>query len=165
MNSSAKRMALGGVTAALGVALMCMGTLIPVATYMVPMMLCLFLGFLKPKLGVKYAFCWYLTVAVLGILLAPDKEAAAVFLFLGYYPIIKPWMDKKPLSLLWKLLLFNVTILLMYWLLMHVFGMAAIREEFSELGTIMTIATLVLGNVTFFLMDMLLGGKIRGRRR
>lgn len=162
---NAKPMAFGGVTAALAVVIMCVGTLIPVATYMVPMLLCLFLGYLRPMLGGKYAFCWYLTVAVLGVLLAPDKEAAALFLFLGYYPIVKPKLDKKPLSMLWKLLLFNAAILLMYWLLMQVFGMAAIREEFRELGTVMTVASLILGNFTFFLMDRLLGRKIRGRRR
>lgn len=164
MNSSAKRMALGGVTAALAVVLMCLGTLVPVATYILPMMLCLLLGYLKPRLGVKYAFCWYLTVAALSILMAPDKEAAAVFTFLGYYPIIKPWLDKRKFSIVWKLLLFNAVILLMYWLLMNVFGMAAIREEFHELGTVMTLATLILGNVTFFFMDRLLAGKGRWRR-
>ncbi len=165
MNSSAKRMALGGVTAALAVVIMCLGTLIPVATYMVPMVLCLFLGFLKPMLGTKYGLAWYLTVAILGVLLAPDKEAAAVYAFLGYYPLAKPWLDKKPLTVLWKLLLFNVTVLFMYWLLMHIFGMAQIQQEFQELGTVMTAATLALGNLTFFLMDRLLGGKLSWRRK
>lgn len=164
MRIQAKRMALGGVTAALAVVIMCLGTLIPVATYMVPMLLCLFLGFLKPMLGVKYSVAWYLTVAILGLLMAPDKEAAALFAFLGYYPILKPWLDKKALAILWKILLFNVTILAMYWLLMHVFGMAALREEFQELGVIMTVATLILGNVTFFLMDGLLGRKLKWGR-
>lgn len=163
MNLSAKRMALSGVTAALAVVLMCIGTLVPVATYIVPMMLCLFLGYLKPKLGVKYAFCWYLTVASLSILMAPDKEAAAIFTFLGYYPIVKPWLDKRKFSLAWKLALFNAVILLMYWLLMNVFGMAAIREEFRKLGTVFTVAALLLGNVTFFFMDRLLAGKGRWR--
>ena len=164
MRTQAKRMALGGVTAALAVVVMCLGTLIPVATYMAPMLLCLFLGFLEPMLGVKYGIAWYLTAAILGLLMAPDKEAAALFAFLGYYPLVKPWLDQKPLAILWKILLFNVTILAMYWLLMHVFGMAAIREEFQELGVVMTLATLLLGNVTFFLMDSLLGRKLKWGR-
>ncbi len=164
MRTQAKRMALGGVTAALAVVIMCLGTLIPVATYMVPMLLCLFLGFLKPMLGAKYGAAWYLTVAILGLLMAPDKEAAALFAFLGYYPVLKPWLDKKPLATLWKILLFNITILAMYWLLMNLFGMAAIRQEFQELGAVMTIATLILGNVTFFLMDRLLGRKLKWGR-
>ena len=164
MRTQAKRMALGGVTAALAVVVMCLGTLIPVATYMVPMLLCLILGFLKPMLGVKYGIAWYLTAAILGLLMAPDKEAAALFAFLGYYPLVKPWLDKKPLAILWKILLFNIAILVMYWLLMHVFGMAALRQEFQELGTVMTVATIILGNVTFFLMDRLLGRKLKWGR-
>lgn len=164
MRTQAKRMALGGVTAALAIVFMCLGTLIPVATYMVPMLLCLFLGFLKPMLGAKYGVAWYLTVAILGLLMAPDKEAAALFAFLGYYPLVKPWLDKKPLAILWKILLFNVTILAMYWLLMNLFGMAALRQEFQELGAVMTAATLILGNVTFFLMDRLLGRKLKWGR-
>ncbi len=164
MNREAKRMALGGVTAALAVVLMCLGTLIPIATYAVPMLLCLFLGFLLPMLGTKFAWAWYLTVSILGLLFAPDKEAAALFAFLGYYPILKPWLDKRKLPLLWKLLLFNVVILAMYWLLMNLFGMSALRSEFREMGTVLTVATLILGNFTFFLVDRLLGRKRKWRR-
>ncbi len=164
MNQSGKKMALGGVSAALAVVLMCLGTLIPIATYMAPVLLCLLLGGLLPALGKKAGFAWYLCVAILGLLFAPDKEAAALFFFLGYYPIVKPWLDRRKLSPIWKLLLFNGVILCLYWLLMNLFGMDAIREEFRELGTAMTVATLILGNLTFFLMDRLLGGKVKWRK-
>ena len=40
--------------------------------------------------GVRIAWAWYGAVAILSLLLAPDKEAAAVFAFLGYYPIVTP---------------------------------------------------------------------------
>ncbi len=165
MRSQAKIMALGGVTAALAVILMCLGTLIPVATYMVPMLLCLFLGFLLPMLGKKAAFAWYLAVAVLGALFAPDKEAASLFFALGYYPILKSWLERRKLAILWKLAFFNAVILVMYWLLMNLMGMTAIRQEFRELGVVMTLVTLLLGNVTFFLMDRLLDRKLIWRRR
>ncbi len=165
MKNTAKQMALGGVTAALAVVLMTVGTLIPIATYMVPVMICLLLGFLRPMLGIRASWAWFLAVALLGLLLAPDKEAAAIFLCLGYYPIIKPWLDKRKLSLLLKLIFFNVVILALYAVLMYVLGMDAIREEFRGVGTVMTIATLLLGNFTFFLMDKLLGGKILRRKR
>ncbi len=165
MNTKARPMALGGVTAALAVVLMCLGTLLPVATYMLPVLLCLMLGFLKPTLGKKLGFAWYLTVALLGLLLAPDKEAAAIFAFLGYYPLIKPWMDGRRLAPLWKLVLFNTVILSVYWALMHVFGMAQLQTEFQEMGKAMTVATLILGNLTFFLVDALLGRKLVRRRK
>ena len=61
------------------------------------------------------------------------------------------------LSWLWKALLFNGATLLLYWLLMHLLGMAQLAAEFAEMGAAMTAVLLVLGNVTFFLLDRLLG--------
>ena len=87
-----------------------------------------------------------------------------MFVFLGFYPIIKPKMEMLPAKWLWKVLYFNAAILIMYGLLMHVFGIAQIADEFAELGTAMTVVTLLLGNVTFFLLDRLLGKKLRRRR-
>jgi hypothetical protein len=97
----------------------------------------------------------------LSLLLGPDKEAAAVFVFLGYYPILKPKLDASKLSWLWKGLLFNASVLAMYWLLIHLFGMAQVAAEFRELGTVMLIVTLLLGNLCFFLVDNLLNKKLR----
>ena len=166
MNKEAKQMALGGILAALAVTIMSMGGLIPVATYVCPM-LCMILGYTVLHFcGARTAWAWYGVVSVLGLLLGPDKEAAAVFCFLGYYPILKPRMDKLRLGFLWKALLFNTAVCVMYWLLMHLFGMEALTEEFSELGDAMLGILLILGNVTFFLLDKMLtlfGWKL-GRR-
>jgi hypothetical protein len=111
----------------------------------------------------KIAWAWYGAVALLSVLMAPDKEAAAVFVFLGYYPIVKPWMDKRRFSWLWKAALFNAAILVMYWLLIHIFGLTEIAKEYAEAGQIMTIIMLILGNVTFFMLDMILGRRLRRR--
>ena len=162
-NGAAKAMALGGVLGALAVVIMSMGTLIPVATFVCPMLCMMILQFVLKLCGGRIAWAWYGAVAILALLLAPDKEAAAVFAFLGYYPIVKPRLDKLPLAWLWKLLLFNAAILSMYWMLANLFGMAEIGEEFRELGTVMTVVLLLLGNVTFFLLDILLGKRI-GRK-
>lgn len=83
-------MALGGVLAALAVVIMGMGTLIPVATYVCPMLCALLLQVVLKTCGVRVAWAWYGAVAILSLLLAPDKEAAAVFLFLGYTPSSSP---------------------------------------------------------------------------
>ena len=148
--------ALGGVTAALAVVLMCMGGLIPLSTFICPLLCMILLQILMKHIGVKYAWVWYSAVAILSVLLSPDKEAAFVFLFLGYYPIIRNWFRKHPLLNLVKIAYFNVSVLVMYWLLIHVLGMSAIYQEFQELGQLMTAATLLLGNVTFFMADCLL---------
>lgn len=157
-------MALGGILAALAVVFMEMGTLIPVATYVCPMLCAWILQFVCKRCGTRIAWAWYGAVSVLSMLLAPDKEAAAVFVFLGYYPIVKPWMDSRRAGWLWKALLFNISVLVMYWLLMHLFGMDRIVEEFAEMGVLMTLILLILGNVTFFLLDRLLGMQFRRRK-
>lgn len=156
----ASRIALGGVLAALAVVIMSMGTLIPVATYVCPMICCVILELVRKITGSRIAWAWYGAVAILGLLMAPDKEAAAVFAALGYYPIVKPKLDRMKGKWLWKGLLFNFSVLILYWMLMHLFGFDAVTQEFAELGTWMTVLMLVLGNVTFFLLDRLLEKKI-----
>ncbi len=154
-------MALGGVLAALAVVIMCLGGLIPGSTFVCPMVAMMILAMVKRRTGTRTAWAWYGAVAILSLLMGPDKEAAAVFAFLGYYPILKPKMDTLPLKWLWKGLLFNLVVLVMYWLLMNVFGMAELAEEFGEMGAIMTAVTLLLGNATFFLLDRLLNIRFR----
>ncbi len=147
--------------AALAVTLMCMGTLIPVATFVCPMLCMLLLQLVMRLCGKRVGWAWYGAVAILSLLMAPDKEAAAVFAFLGYYPILKPRMDRMKLPFVWKGLLFNGMILAMYWLLMHLFGMDQLTGEFEEMGMVMTAVLLILGNVTFFLLDRLLSTRFR----
>lgn len=162
--NAAKEIALGGMLAALAIVIMCLGGMIPSATFVCPMMCCLILQLVRKICGDRIAWAWYGTVAILGLLMGPDKEAAAVFAFLGYYPIIKPKFDRSRFKWLWKLLYFNIVILAMYWLLIHLFGMAQLAGEWEELGLVMTAVMLVLGNVTFILLDKVLGRRIRRRR-
>lgn len=163
-NNGAKQIALGGMMAALAVVIMSLGGMIPSATFVCPMLCCLILQIVRTICGDRMAWAWYGAVAILSLLMGPDKEAAAVFLFLGYYPILKPKFDKSRLKWVWKLLYFNVVILAMYWLLIHLFGMAQLAQEWEELGIWMTGIMLLLGNVTFFLLDRVLSRKFRRRR-
>ena len=165
MRNKVKPIAFGGILAALAMVIMSMGGLIPVATYACPALCFILLYTVLRFCGRRIAWAWYGAVAVLSLILGPDKEAAAVFVFLGYYPILKPRIDKLPAKWLCKGILFNVAILTMYWLLIHLMGMAQLAEEFSKLGIVITIVMLVFGNVIFFLLDMVLNkyGKM-GRR-
>ncbi len=153
---SARAVALGGVLAALAVVIQSLGTLIPIATYVCPMLCMMILSVVLQACGKRIAWAWYGVVTILSLLLAPDKEAAALFLFLGYYPIVKPWLDRRKFSWLWKLLLFQAAIGVMYSLLIFAFGMSGIGDEFRELGLAMGIVLLVLGNITFLLADKVL---------
>ena len=156
MKNSAGQMALGGMMAALAIVIMCLGGLIPVATYVCPMLCTVLLAFVLKFCGKRVAWAWYGAVSVLCLLLAPDREGAAVFLVLGYYPIVKLYLDGTKLQWLWKGLLFNSSALALYGILIFFLGLEQIVSEFEELGTVMTVTALVLGNVTFFLLDKVL---------
>lgn len=155
-NTPAKQIAFGGIFAALAMVIMNLGSLIPVATYVCPMLCMMILAFVTKMCGDRVGWAWYAAVAILSLLMAPDKEAAAVFVFLGFYPIVKPRFDRLRFSMLPKLCLFNVLILLMYWLLIRLIGMKQIVSEFRELGTALTVMMLVMGNLIFFLLDVVL---------
>ena len=155
--SPASVMALGGVLAAVAVVIMSLGGLIPIATYVSPMICAILLQLVLLSCSVRIAWAWYGAVALLSVLLSADKEAAAVFVFLGYYPIVKPKLDAARPSWLWKGLLFNGSIGVMYFLLLKLFGMGELGEEFREFGLVMLLVLLLMGNVTFFLLDKLLG--------
>ena len=148
--------ALGGVLAALAVVIMMLGGLIPIAAYVSPMLCALLLFVVKRFCGDRMGWAWYCAVAILSILFSPDKESAGVFAALGYYPIIRPKLERLPLKWLWKFLLFNTASAALYAAMLYIFGMAELAAEFQELGTIGLIVTLILGNVCFFMLDRVL---------
>ena len=164
MHTQARKTALGGMLAALAVVLMTMGGMIPVATYVVPMICMLILKLVASLCGIRIAWAWYGAVTLLGLLLCPDKEAAAVFAALGYYPIVKPRLDRTKLPWLWKGVLFNGSILLLYWILLNLFGIGELVQEFEGMGAVMTAVLLVMGNVVFLLLDKVLGRSFGNRR-
>ena len=151
--SEAKRIALGGMLGALAMVIMCLVGLIPVATFVCPVLCMILCAIVLLLCGKRIAWAWYGAVSILSLLLAPDKEAALVFCFLGYYPIVKQIFDKYRLGWLYKFLLFNTSVLILYGITIRILGMYQILKEFSEMGTILIVVTVVLGNVTFLLFD------------
>lgn len=159
-----KRTALGGMLAAVAVVIMSLGGLIPVATYACPMLCSLTLFVVFCFCGKRIAWSWYFVVGILVMLFSPDKEAVLVFLTIGYYPLIKFQIDRSKLAILWKLLYFNFSVFLAYGILIYLLGMQEIAAENMELGIVGLVIILLLGNVTFFLLDRLLvilSGKLR----
>ena len=128
-------MAYCGIVAALCVALMLLGAVIPIAMFIAP--------------------------AVAGFLVAtvcmPDKEVALIFVFLlGYYPLAKPKFERiRPavLRIVCKLLLCNGTVLAMYGLVFLLVPAGSISQELRTTALAVSLATLVMGNVAFVLYD------------
>ena len=157
-------MALGGMMAALAVVIMTLGGAIPLNTFLCPIVCMMVLRFVLSIVGKRVAWAWYGAVSILSLLLGPDKEAAAIFLALGYYPILKPRLDKIRGGLIIKLALFNAVILAMYWMLIRILGMDQIASDYAELGKMMTVIMLILGNVTFWMLDIVLAKPLKKRK-
>ena len=151
-----RKIALGGLLAAAAVTVMWLRLLTPVATYVCPMLCCLTQFVVLRFCGKRIGWTWFAVVSILSLLLGPDKEAAMVFLAIGYYPLIKPLLDKSKLRLILKLLFFNASVLAAYAVMAWLFGMWDVIAENMEFGLAGLIVILALGNLTFFLLDRLL---------
>ena len=164
MQSNTKRMALSGMLAAVAVVIMCLGGFIPIATYVCPMLACLTQLVVLKFCGKRLAWTWFAAVSLLSAVLSPDKEAAMVFTAIGYYPLIKFTMEKYRLSILLKFLFFNSSVLVAYGIMIQLLGMQQVAAENMELGIAGLIIILLLGNITFLMLDKLLtilGRKLR----
>ncbi len=153
------KMAFCGMMAALSVALMLTGGVIPIATYCVPMMSGILLLPILLEYGKKAAWTAFAAVSLITLMLGIDKEAAFFYLFLGYYPILK-WdlerIRRKPVKLLLKLAIFNISILLMYLFLGFVLNMDALVQEFTQMGAALLVVFIFLLNLCMLLYDRLL---------
>ena len=155
---NARQIALGGVFAALAVVLVTLGGVIPVGTYVAPMLASLPLIVLLTELPRGLCLGWYAVVAILGATLCPDKETAFVFVFLGWYPVARPSLDRLPrlFRIGAKLLVFNLAVAALYALLILVFQLEALVNEAKETGLALLLGLLAMGNGTFLLYDLVL---------
>ena len=157
MKSQSKKIALGGVFAALALVIMCLVGLIPIATYVCPIICAIICNIVFQLTGSRIAWSWYGAVAILSLLIAPDKEAAFIFVFLGYYPIIRHYFPKSFLGIILKLLFFNIIICLVYGILIYLLGLNNLQAEFMEFGWAGLVILMILGNICFGMLDFLLG--------
>ncbi len=151
-----KQIALGGMLGAVAMTILFFGGMIPVSTYVCPVLCMIILQMVLNYCGKRIAWPWYFMISFLALLLGPDKEAAVLLTLLGYYPIIKPKMDKFPVPILCKLVFFNAVIILMYTAVVALLGLEAIVIENTFIGYGSLVLMLVLGNATFFLLDTIL---------
>ncbi len=159
MKRSTKELALCGVMTALSVVLLCLGGVVPLAVYACPMLASCALLVLRETCSARYAWCCWAAVALLALLLGPDKETAALYLFLGYYPLLQPKIDaiRRP-ALRWlvKLALVAVSVGTMYLVLLYVLGLTQVTEEFADTAPWLLWITAALGLVVFIVYDILL---------
>lgn len=156
---NSKKIALTGMLCALAVVVMMMGGMIPFATFCCPALAGLMLTPIFVEYGEKISWCAYAVIAALSLMLCPDKEAALLFVFLGYYPILR-WRLEQLRSGLARILarlgVFNLAVGLMYAVSIFVLKMDHILREYQEMGMVLSIVCLLIGNITLLLYDRLL---------
>ena len=149
-----------GVMCGLSIVLMLSGSIIPFATFCAPAMSGLLLMPVAVECGMRLAWVCYGAISALAVLFVPDKEMAAIFVFLfGYYPLLKAYIQRIPgrgLQFLVKAGFFNGAVLAMYGMLLFIFPMPSLVEEFAQTAQWMLAALLVMGNVCFWIYDVAL---------
>lgn len=157
-NNQSTRVALGGISAALSLTLLLLSSLIPFATYAVPAMAGIALLPIGIEIGLSVGALSYGAVALLGLLILPDREVSMLFItFFGYYPLLKLRIDRTlrhrfPRVLL-KFGIFNVTMIGCYWAVIRLLGMGQIAEELENgFGALL----LLIGNLSFPVYELAL---------
>lgn len=146
-----------GMAAALGVALMLLGTVIPILMFLAPAVAGFLVATVCVECGKTMAWTCYGAVSLLALLFVPDKEEALFFVFLlGYYPLIKPHLERIRPALVrmgCKLLLCNGAVLALYGLIFLLFPGGSAAQELRTTALLFTLVTLGMGNVAFVLYD------------
>ena len=157
---STKSLAFCAVSAALCTAVMLLGGLIPVFTYCSPLIASVFLIPAIELYGTMPAISVWVVASLLSLLIGADKEAAFFFVFFGWYPVLKPRLDKIPSRLLraaLKLIIFSVCTAAMYWLTCFVLGIDEIVSSFSA-SVYLNLAFLAAVVLCMMLFDKALDG-------
>lgn len=160
-NKLAFKIALGGVISSLCLFFMFCSGFLPMLDYTIPT----FSGFLMVIMIVEtsaaWAFTTYVAVSLLALLITPNLQCSLLFvIFMGYYPILKYYLDKlrfKPLAWVIKFAVFNAAVLLFYYLFQFVFMTENLLEGMERFGKYAELVLLVGANVFFIVCDYLVG--------
>ncbi len=153
----ASAIALCGVLGALALVCLFMGGTISVASIACPILASLVLIPVYMERGDKWGMIWYVAVGILGLLLAPMKECAVLFIAYGNYPMIRKYLGRLPLSVIWKIVYFNAVLFAAYGIMLYVFPIPQLKDEFAQIGRWMLAVMVVAGNISFRIYDILIG--------
>ena len=147
-SSESRKIALSGVFGSLAAVLMLMGGILQLATYVAPALAGILIVPVAIEFGIKTGYVLYAAIGLLSLFVVPDKEMSLIFVFfLGFYPLLKAqWAV--------KLAVFNACIVGMYGIILFLFPIGAVVEEFESMGIPFTGLLLLMGNVTFVIYDV-----------
>lgn len=153
MKSETKKFAFCGIFAAVSVVILFIASLTGIGTFAGPILASIVLTIVLTEYNKRSALLVYVTVSVLSLILMPDRELAAAYVCLAWYPIVRERVAQKKnmmLRILIKLLLYSVSIGLFYEGCLLVTG---IRFGEGELPKTILWILFALGAVTFLITD------------
>lgn len=157
MRRKSVQVALGGIATAICIVLMFLTGMVPFSYYALPALAGLVLIAVKEENGLSTAMIVFAAVSLLSLFVVPIKEAALLFVcFFGYYPILRDSLSRlRPRVLSWvvKFAIFNAAVVAAYWVIVHLFGITEILEDFGDFGKYSVYVLLAFANVFFVVYD------------
>ena len=158
MREQSRKVALCGVLCGLAVVFLLLGGLFSLAVYCAPLLAMAVLLPVLEEYGPGTAGAAYGAVAILALLLVPDRETALVYVFFGWYPILRPRiaaLPSLPVRLVCRLGVCGLSMFLLYGVTIRLLGLTAVTEELG--GGWLTAALAAMGCAVFLLLDLALG--------
>ena len=158
MREQSRKVALRGVLCGLAVVVLLLGGLFSLAVYCAPLLAMAVLLPVLEEYGPGTAGAAYGAVAILALLLVPDRETALVYVFFGWYPLLRPRiaaLPSLPVRLVCRLGVCGLSMFLLYGVTIRLLGLTAVTEELG--GGWLTAALAAMGCAVFLLLDLALG--------
>lgn len=158
MREQSRKIALCGVLCGLAVVVLLLGGLFSLAVYCAPLLAMAVLLPVLEEYGPGTAGAAYGAVAILALLLVPDRETALVYVFFGWYPLLRPRiaaLPSLPVRLVCRLGVCGLSMFLLYGVTIRLLGLTAVTEELG--GGWLTAALAAMGCAVFLLLDLALG--------
>ena len=158
MRQQSRKVALCGVLCGLAVVVLLLGGLFSLAVYCAPLLAMAVLLPVLEEYGPGTAGAAYGAVAILALLLVPDRETALVYVFFGWYPILRPRiaaLPSLPVRIVCRLGVCGLSMFLLYGVTIRLLGLTAVTEELGD-GWL-TAALAAMGCAVFLLLDLALG--------
>lgn len=156
-SSSAFNIAYCGIAVALSVVIM-LAALIPSMTYVLPAVSGICIWTISEQINKKWGLLAYGASAALCFMIIPEFEADLFYLFFfGYYPLIKEMIDgikPKALSLLAKFGVFNVSVVIAFFILSKIMNLEQILEGLESFGDAAVYVLWGSANIAFIFYDI-----------
>ena len=165
ISNKTKKMTASALLAAMGVALMFLGSLIETLDLTMAAMASFFCIFAVIEFGSTYSWLIYAVTGILTVVLMPHSMVGWFYLlFFGYYPILKEKFErlKRPVAWMVKLIVLNIALIISIILASYVFYGGNIFEAFvlmfgaEDWGIYAAAGIYALLNIVFIIYDIAL---------